>query len=297
MGNNDSYSPRTVIFCAVLAAMQDAEEMGGPEGPEYLGLMLDIAAEANQRHAAFVDAQGEQDPISANSARIDKDPSLLPGVEELAIAFAQELRAFLTPERMRDVIDRNAADDATCGPAISPTCHTHDFCELMLWAFEKVAGFECDPTHDPSGDVMEAAHTMARQSGFSVERAPAYLRAPDSDSAAWGFEFRGVDITNPCSSECGRFVVSPRHYGFAISDTGGGCTAWTRSFEKGLQMVVTDQLDASHVIGSDGSCTVGVYDEATGDVRSMHDFDGPGSDPRATEFRGQGVNFVPVPRP
>jgi hypothetical protein len=37
------------VFDNVVAAMQDAEEMGGPEGGEYITLMLRIAAEAQRR--------------------------------------------------------------------------------------------------------------------------------------------------------------------------------------------------------------------------------------------------------
>jgi hypothetical protein len=39
------------IFSAVLAAMQDAEDLGGPEGSEYIELMERIAKEATQRAA------------------------------------------------------------------------------------------------------------------------------------------------------------------------------------------------------------------------------------------------------
>lgn len=37
------------IMADVLRAMQDAEEIGGPEGAEYVTLMLDIAGEAIKR--------------------------------------------------------------------------------------------------------------------------------------------------------------------------------------------------------------------------------------------------------
>ena len=45
--------PRT-IFERVLAAMQEAEEIGGPEGDEYVALMNQIATEALRRQAAFL---------------------------------------------------------------------------------------------------------------------------------------------------------------------------------------------------------------------------------------------------
>ena len=47
------------IFGNVLASMQDAEELGSPEGAEYIALMERIAAEAQQRAAnARAAAQG-----------------------------------------------------------------------------------------------------------------------------------------------------------------------------------------------------------------------------------------------
>jgi hypothetical protein len=49
----DSIAPPFVdrgdIFEAVMAAMQDAEEMGGPEGAQYVALMERIAHEAQRR--------------------------------------------------------------------------------------------------------------------------------------------------------------------------------------------------------------------------------------------------------
>lgn len=41
------------------------------------------------------------------------------------------------------------------------------------------------------------------------------------------FLFDGVHIMNPTLSEDGRFSVSPKHYGFSIEGTGGGCSACT----------------------------------------------------------------------
>lgn len=45
------------IFEKVLEAMQPAEEIDGPEGVEYIGLMQRIAYEANKRAEAYRAAQ------------------------------------------------------------------------------------------------------------------------------------------------------------------------------------------------------------------------------------------------
>ena len=51
---------RNPIFRNVLHAMQEAEEIGGPEGEEYLQLMSNIAAEALKRRTTYFDILQEQ---------------------------------------------------------------------------------------------------------------------------------------------------------------------------------------------------------------------------------------------
>lgn len=46
--------PGRRIFAQVLAAMQDAEEIGGPEKSDYLDLMVAIIREASERIASYV---------------------------------------------------------------------------------------------------------------------------------------------------------------------------------------------------------------------------------------------------
>lgn len=45
--------PGQTIFKEVLAAMQDAEEMGGPEKSEYMDLMVAIIREASDRISCY----------------------------------------------------------------------------------------------------------------------------------------------------------------------------------------------------------------------------------------------------
>ena len=40
---------RDAIYDKVMTALQEAEEMGGPEGNEYIGLMNDIITECSER--------------------------------------------------------------------------------------------------------------------------------------------------------------------------------------------------------------------------------------------------------
>ena len=53
------------------------------------------------------------------------------------------------------------------------------------------------------------------------------------------FEWNGHTITNPFMDDTGRFPVTPRHYGFEITNTGGGCEAWVRDEAPGVELWVT----------------------------------------------------------
>jgi hypothetical protein len=91
-----------------------------------------------------------------------------------------------------------------------------------------------------------------------------------TDDGRYAFEYRGVNITVPTQSECGRFVYNPdvpeterilREYGFTIYGTGGGCTAWRQGFVladgRTAYMLVTDN-DLGHE-ARPGDTVVGVY--------------------------------------
>jgi hypothetical protein len=71
-----------------------------------------------------------------------------------------------------------------------------------------------------------------------------------SESRVPEFTFNDTAITNPTASECGRFEVSPEHYGFAVADTGGGCTAWRKEMPDGSYFLITDADGATHWYGN-----------------------------------------------
>jgi hypothetical protein len=52
--------PGRVIFVQVLATMQDAEEIGGPEKSDYLDLMVAIIREASERISCYASHAFEQ---------------------------------------------------------------------------------------------------------------------------------------------------------------------------------------------------------------------------------------------
>lgn len=54
------------------------------------------------------------------------------------------------------------------------------------------------------------------------------------------FEFEGTEIRNPYESECGRFEVDPKSYGFVEHHTGGGCMALLKDLGDGAYLLITD---------------------------------------------------------
>jgi hypothetical protein len=64
-----------------------------------------------------------------------------------------------------------------------------------------------------------------------------------------GFEFDGMQITNPTASDCSRFQEDPRHYGFEECSTGGGCTGLGKTLEDGTTVLLTDIEGTSHELG------------------------------------------------
>jgi len=79
------------------------------------------------------------------------------------------------------------------------------------------------------------------------------------DLEDFSFTHEGSAITNPTLSECGRFLVSPEEYGFNVTWTGGGCSAWEKRV--GDKWVVITDGDCSHELGGVGSSfMMGFYD-------------------------------------
>jgi len=55
------------------------------------------------------------------------------------------------------------------------------------------------------------------------------------------FEEGGMQIRNPFLSDCGRFEVSPKEYGFVEYTTGGGNMALMKQLPHGKYMLLTDE--------------------------------------------------------
>lgn len=87
----------------------------------------------------------------------------------------------------------------------------------------------------------------------------------------YGFEQSGLEITGFLNSEntIETYVPSiestqaiPKHYGFEVIDTGGGCTAWFQKFMldgKPVHMLITDDGGMTHKAEPGDRIIVGVY--------------------------------------
>ena len=59
------------------------------------------------------------------------------------------------------------------------------------------------------------------------------------DTGVGTFTWEGHTIANPFKDETARFPVTPHHYGFEITNTGGGCEAWVRDEAPGVELWVS----------------------------------------------------------
>ena len=78
------------------------------------------------------------------------------------------------------------------------------------------------------------------------------------------FEHRGHAIHNPTMSECGRFAVSPKEYGFSIYHTGGGCTAWRLDLPDRRYLLLTDSeggAGSTHLFKDGDPIMLGLYED------------------------------------
>jgi hypothetical protein len=80
----------------------------------------------------------------------------------------------------------------------------------------------------------------------------------------YGFEHRGMFITNPILSECFRFCVNPSEYGFEVCPTGGGHDLHYQCFMldgKRVMMILSDG-DGNQVADNDVMAYVSIYSAA-----------------------------------
>lgn len=81
------------------------------------------------------------------------------------------------------------------------------------------------------------------------------------------FPHDGTHVQNPFLSECSRFAVDPRQYGFKEWETGGGCVALVKEIEGGHTLWLTDESgDGFPDLQDTDSAMYGRYDEEREEV-------------------------------
>lgn len=89
-----------------------------------------------------------------------------PTIETLALEFSQGLHAYLTPEQMRDVVERNRSEPE------QGICHSHDFCDANMFLYDVFVKYSMDPAAeggvDQWGDLWDQAWNLAKSKEFQI---------------------------------------------------------------------------------------------------------------------------------
>lgn len=89
-----------------------------------------------------------------------------PTAETLALEFSQGLHAYLTPEQMSEVVERNKNE---ADPHI---CHSHDFCDANMFLYDVFKKYGMDPVAkggmDKWADLWNNAWNLAKARGFRI---------------------------------------------------------------------------------------------------------------------------------
>lgn len=98
-----------------------------------------------------------------------------------------------------------------------------------------------------------------------LDQKPTIFKNPDATSAAlYLLEADGFNIENPTTSECGRFKVSPQHYGFSRECMGGGF--WAHHLDVMFEgephsLRVTDVTGERCATHKDAKALIGLYND------------------------------------
>lgn len=97
---------------------------------------------------------------------MDTHTHQLPKIDALAVEFCDAMRKALTPEQMRQVVERN---DTETDPGV---CHSHDFCDANIVLHEVFMRHGIDSTKEdaPSAwvDLWNRTWDLAKARGFRM---------------------------------------------------------------------------------------------------------------------------------
>jgi hypothetical protein len=92
--------------------------------------------------------------------------AMKPTAETLALEFSQGLHAYLTPEKMSEVVERNKNE---ADPHI---CHSHDFCDANVFLYDVFKKYGMDPAAKGGmkkwADLWNSAWNVAKANNFRV---------------------------------------------------------------------------------------------------------------------------------
>lgn len=91
---------------------------------------------------------------------------MIPTIDTLALEFSRGLHAYLTPEQMEEVVERNSSETS---PGI---CHSHDFCDANMFLHEVFMKFGMDVADEGGmekyGYLWDQAWNLAKSHGFQL---------------------------------------------------------------------------------------------------------------------------------
>lgn len=91
---------------------------------------------------------------------------MIPTIETLALEFSQGLHAYLTPEQMSEVVERNKNET---DPNI---CHSHDFCDANMFLHEVFMAYGMDVADEGGmeryGPLWDQAWNLAKSREFRI---------------------------------------------------------------------------------------------------------------------------------
>jgi hypothetical protein len=91
---------------------------------------------------------------------------MIPAIETLALEFSQGLHAYLPPEKMMEVVERNRSE------TIPGICHSHDFCDANMFLYDVFMKYGMNPADeggmDQWGELWDQAWNLAKSRGFQI---------------------------------------------------------------------------------------------------------------------------------
>ena len=199
-------------------------------------------------------------------------PTKLPTAQAVATEFTKIILEWLTRSEIQEIIHKNRTEKYA-----GNVCATHDHCDAnmaMMEAFSNL-GVDALSTGDDGSRASDEVLAIWDEASAIAKRNEFRRELHMTDLGTYAFTFNHTEITGFLSGENSIDQYDPRiedsesipkGYGFKVTDTGGGCTAWHQPFMlngKKVHMLIT--TDQTHEVAPTDLMIVGVYDDDFGD--------------------------------